>query len=247
MNLNTQLSPRSSLRRRSHAQPEESERTLSRAVTSVRAGLRTRYVFHSMDDTEEVAEWLGMIGLEEYIPVFRAHSVTGNTLVSLNSVELRKTLGITNLSDRRHILDSITYLAQTLCVETKRDIPEDGRILTHLSNERIFLVWVRFTIILHTVAVVTLRLRNLENSANSSSITSISFLLAALAVFALLYGTYRYHKMHGMIDNPGKDHAPSRAGLLAPVLIVVCSVVVGIYALMSNSTEEAAMLALMAV
>lgn len=217
------------------------------SVESVRGGLHAATCFQSMDSTEEVAEWLDAIGMSSYIPVFRAQQVTGNTLLSLNSVELQKTLGITKLRDRRFLLDSIHYLDQALSIDTRKVLPEDGRILTHLSNERIFLAWVRFSVLLQTAAIASLRLVNRSNERNDVYVRAIAGLISALAIIAALYGTARYYWMHRLAEEPGAVHMPGRPKLLSPVMFVCIGAVVALHAIMAGSTEDAAILALLSL
>lgn len=216
------------------------------ACDSMRAGLQATSIFQKMDCTEEVAEWLRAIGMSSYIPEFRAQSVTGNTLLSLNSVELRKTLGITRLKDRRIFLDNICYLNQVLCMDTRKSLPEDGRILTHLSNERLFLAWLRFSVIVQTVAIATLRLVA-SNKENERSITTLSSVNAIAAIVAVVYATIRYLWIHQIIENPGGDLLPDKVVVLAPTLFLFIGAIITLYALMSHSTEEAAILALLSL
>lgn len=216
------------------------------AQDSVRAGLQSAALFQKMDSTEEVAAWLREIGMASYIPEFRAQSVTGNTLLSLNSVELRKTLGVTKLRDRRIFLDNICYLNQVLCLDTRKALPEDGRILTHLSNERLFLVWLRFSIIMQTVAIATLRLVVI-NEENDSSVTIASSVITVAAIVALVYATVRYLWIHQIIEQPGADRLPDKVVVLTSALFVFVGAVIALYALMSHSTEEAAILVLLSI
>lgn len=218
-----------------------------RTTGTIRGGLQAVSCFQLMDSVEEVAEWLQLIGMEQYIPVFRSQSVTGDTLISLNSVELRKTLGVTKLKDRRIFLESIHYLSQALCMDTMTTIPEDGRILTHLSNERIFLTWVRFSVILHTVSIATVRLTNHSNEKNRNYITAIASVISTLATIALAYGTVRYYRMHRMIEDPGRDFLPDKVSVLVPFLFLFIGMVITLYALMSHRAEEAAILALLSL
>lgn len=199
-----------------------------------------------MDDTEEVIEWLQAIDMDAYSSVFREHSVTGYILLSLNSAELRETLGVAKLGDRRIFLDNIQYLNQVLSLETSKAIPEDGRILTHLSNERLFLSWQRLSIILQTTAVATLRLVSI-NKENEKSIIVISSVLTATADIASIYALRRYLWLDNIIEHPGRDLIPDRVFALTPALFLFIGTLIGLYMWMSQSTEEAAMLAMLSI
>lgn len=217
------------------------------APTAVAAGLRTYTLFENMDSTEEVVRWLFAIGMQQYTAAFRTHAVTGSSLLSLNSIELSKTLGVSKLKDRRIILEGIAYLRQTLSSESRRSIPEDGRILTHLSNERVFLSWLRLAVILETVAIATVRLENSTVDHNVPYIKAFNVVLSVLAALIVVYGMVRYFWMHRMIENPGEDHVPENTILATPLLIVFAGTVIGLYAVLAQETEEAALLALVAV
>lgn len=214
---------------------------------SARGGLLGATHLETMHSTEEVARWLSTIGMADYAPVFRAQGVTGRTLLSLNTAELRKTLGVAKLRDRRTILEQIKYLREAYSEDSRKVLPEDGRILTHLSNERIFLGWMRFAIIMQTAAIATMRLVNLVNNENNTEVRAMSGLLCALAIVAVLYGTARYYWMHRLVEQPGTDYLPGTPELFSPVMFICIGAVIALYALMARSTEEAAILALLSV
>ncbi|PXF46382.1 hypothetical protein BWQ96_03881 [Gracilariopsis chorda] len=223
------------------------KKLVSPAPTAVAAGLRTYTLFENMDSTEEVVRWLFAIGMQKYTAAFRTHAVTGSSLLSLNTIELSQTLGVSKLKDRRIILEGIAYLRQTLSSESRHSIPEDGRILTHLSNERVFLSWLRLAIILQTVAIATVRLENPVVDRNVPYIKAFNIVLSVLAILIVIYGTARYFWMHRMIENPGEDHIPENNILAIPLLVVFAGIVIGLYAVLAQETEEAALLALIAV
>lgn len=214
---------------------------------STRGGLVGATHLESMNSTEEVARWLSTIGMPEYAPVFRAQGVTGHTLLSLNSAELRKTLGVAKLKDRRALLEQVKYLSEAYSADSLQVLPEDGRILTHLANERIFLGWVRFAVIMQTAAIATVRLLNLSNEGNNLEVRATSGLLSALAIVAVLYATARYYWMHRLVEQPGVHYIPGTPELFSPVMFVSIGAVIALYALMARSTKEAAILALLSV
>lgn len=235
------------LRKRPVLRRDLSRRRQLSAPSSVRAGLQCSSFFETNESSDEVTKWLEALGMHEYIPAFKDQDVNRDTLLSLNSVELRKNLGVKKLKDRRVILEGISYLAQAICSDTKKILPEDGRILTHLSNERIFLQWIRFGVILLTFALATLRLTNLEDDSNRANVQAVSGSAATSAILAVGYGTFRYYWMHRMIENPGRDYLPGNNSVAMPLLVVVVGVTVALYIAMSESTEEAAMLALLSI
>lgn len=212
-----------------------------------RAGLKSAALSVAMDSTEEVARWLEELGMVQYVPSFRAQSVTGNVLLSLNSAELRITLGVTKLKDRRVLIDAIDYLRQTLAVDAKVVLPEDGRILTHLSNERLFLVWLRFCVVMQTVAMATVRLENTSNGENTRYVVVCAAFLALLAAIAVTYAAYRYYWMHRMVEAPREIFRHDNVAVFTPCLIACVAATITLYALMAHDTEEAALLALLAL
>lgn len=190
----------------------------------------------------EVADFLREFQMGQYVASFRANAVTGSTLLSLNSVELRKTLGVTKLRDRRMIMDAIVYLKETQ--DSRRTLPEDGRILTHLSNEVTVLSWLRFGANLLLVSIANLRLLDLSSGSNKRAVVALSFIVCCLAAGSMLYAFNRYYWMHQMIESPGLDFEPDDVRLLTPGLLAPTLIVILAYALMANDTEEAALLLL---
>lgn len=223
------------------------QRRLNRMPTYVIAVLKSRNLFNNMDSTEEVTQWLRALDLSQYVPVFRSNAVTAHILLTLNSFELRETLCVTNISHRRTMLNAISYLRQAHISETGLQIPEHGTILTHLSNERIFVGWARFSVIMVTVAVATVRLENSKNLSNHVYVKAVSVVLAVTAILTLFYGTRRYFRMCNMIENPGEDHVPEQTIVTTPLFIAVIATIIALYATMAQETEEAALLALIAV
>lgn len=210
-------------------------------------GLDSAIFFKSMEDTEEVIQWLRAIGMHAYISTFRSHAVTAEILLSLTSKELRKSLDITRLKDRRTILEAIICLKQTVSPEATLSIPEDGRILTHLNNERMFLVWPRLSLLLNIVAIATIRLQNHDNHRNVKYIIAVSTLLSSLAMLVIVFGTCRYFWMHRLIETPGQRYQPQHLTFATSIFILAISVTITLYALMAQSTEQAALLVLLAV
>lgn len=214
---------------------------------SIHVGLQAAKMFHDMDSPEAVTEWLSALNMEVYTDAFRKHSVTGSLLLSLTPTELRRTLGVKNIRDRRAIIDAVCYLKEALSVATRTVIPEDGRILTHLSNERIFLAWVRLALILQTTAVATIRLTNLTEQTNLIPVQATSSLLACLSALTLLYGGIRYYRMHALVEQPGRHHLPSNLELLSPLVFVAIGAVIILYSRTAAATEDAAVLALLSL
>jgi len=93
------------------------------------------------DDTDAVAEWLERIGMGSYSAMFVEQMVDVSMLKSLSLKDLRDELRVTNMSDRRRIFNGILMLLSRDL--DKYTLPEDGRILTHLFNVRVFNAWIR--------------------------------------------------------------------------------------------------------
>lgn len=210
-------------------------------------GLRTAALFETNDSTEEVAEFLRALGLGTYIASFRAHAVTGDVLMSLTSAELRDTLGVAKLKDRRTVMDAVDYLREQWDPKLAYALPEDGRILTHLSNEVTMLAWLRFGVVLLTMAVASLRLVDLKTGSNQRHVVVMSTFLAVLASLAVVQAFYRYYWMHRMIESPGLDFEPDSVVWITPGVLLPGLAVLFSYGLMANETEEAAIIALLSV
>src|SRR5271156_5512094 len=54
----------------------------------------------------DVAEWLRGLGLDQYVPAFRANDIDGEVLRRLTGDDLRE-LGVTSIGHRRRLLDAI--------------------------------------------------------------------------------------------------------------------------------------------
>lgn len=237
-----------SAQRRRQARAAEVRRSsgcMTRIPETARVGLRAAALFETMDSVEEVADFLREMDMGRYIATFRAHAVTGNTLISLSAIELRKTLGVEKLRDRRAILDAIVYLQEQLNPLGNYTLPEDGRILTHLSNEVTFLAWVRLTVVILTVSVASVRLINLSSQSNKTAVVATSALVCLAAVLVVVYAFYRYFWMHRMIESPGLTFSPGDLRLLTPGLLIPTFGIILAYALMANDSEEAALLLLL--
>jgi hypothetical protein len=61
----------------------------------------------------DVAKWLRGLGLEQYVPAFRANDIDEEILRRLTGEDLRE-LGITSIGHRRKLLDAIAALCTAL-------------------------------------------------------------------------------------------------------------------------------------
>ena len=191
-------------KRLSSLRPIQEERSLpsspvrqSHGVTtyipdSIHTGLQAISLFETLDSTEEVARWLQMYHLPKYIPAFRKNGVTGRLLLGLTNEELRDVLGVRSLKDRRTIMDGICYLEDTLIGGGgSNGYPEDGRILTHLSNERLVLIWIRYAVIAQTIATATLFfLGDMPAEKSHNSILVTACVLCVAGIVALLVSNF---------------------------------------------------------
>jgi class 3 adenylate cyclase/predicted ATPase len=57
----------------------------------------------------DIAEWLRVLGLDQYLPAFRANDIDGEVLRRLTAEDLRD-LGVASIGHRRRLLDAITAL-----------------------------------------------------------------------------------------------------------------------------------------
>lgn len=165
---------------------------------AVHTGLRAVCLFETLDSTEEVTAWLHLLDLDRYCSTFIEHGITGRVLLGLNARELRDSLGVMRLKDRRTLIDGIRYLEERLIGGGKSGYPEDGRILTHLSNERLLLLWIRYSIVAQTVAIAILfLLGDIPVGKVSRKIVAASFAFIAGGVCAQLVSHTVYSGFHG--------------------------------------------------
>jgi uncharacterized membrane protein YidH (DUF202 family) len=214
---------------------------------AARAGLRAAAYFETMNSSDEVVAFLQEMDLRRYEQAFRTHAVTGKTLLSLTSAELRDCLGVQRLSDRRIILDGIAYLEEALAYESRMVLPEDGRILTHLSNDALFLDWLRLSILLQTTAVGTIGYVDVRSQASYVFVVLASFITCIVGIAVSVYAFHRYYWMHRMIDFPGHDFLPDNVNALTPGLVISSFSIILSYAVMSQDTDEAALMLLLSI
>ena len=65
----------------------------------------------------DVAEWLDRLGLEQYVPSFRANDIDEEVLRRLTGEDLRE-LGVTSIGHRRRLLDAIAALGMAEALPT---------------------------------------------------------------------------------------------------------------------------------
>lgn len=214
----------------------------------VRAGLAAASAFETLESPAEVATWLRAIHLPQYVPTFVAHGVSFGTLLTLNSVELRDALGVKPLAHRRLLLDGIAYLEETLHEDTVAALPEDGRILTHLSNERTYLGWCRGVILLLAVATSTLQLEVVPGDAaatagaavnNKAWVTAVCTAFTLVAVGTLLYALWRFNWNWRVIEAAGRNFEADNVPRAAPVLLAGIGGLIAAYAVMAGEAVAA--------
>ena len=66
----------------------------------------------------DVAEWLRGLGLEQYVPAFRANDIDEEILRRLTGEDLRE-LGVTSIGHRRRLLDAIAALCTAEALPTR--------------------------------------------------------------------------------------------------------------------------------
>lgn len=155
---------------------------------------------HGDDDLLLVASWLARLGLSEYAPSFIAAGVTPATLLSVTSSELQHQLGVTRLAHRRLILVEVARQREEKApLHLAFSTPEHGRILTHLSNDRLLLLWVRVAVVMLTLAVASVGLT--PPAEQPYAVTKLPALMfVVLAVVAVVYALTRFVH-HVMIGN----------------------------------------------
>jgi SAM domain (Sterile alpha motif) len=67
----------------------------------------------------DVAEWLRGLGLDQYLPAFRANDIDGEVLRRLTAEDLRE-LGVASIGHRRRLLDAIATLGPSLTLPRRR-------------------------------------------------------------------------------------------------------------------------------
>jgi hypothetical protein len=74
----------------------------------------------------DVAEWLRGLGLEQYVPAFRANDIDEEVLRRLTGEDLRE-LGVASIGHRRRLLDAIAALGTAEALPTPRPHPNPPR------------------------------------------------------------------------------------------------------------------------
>src|SRR5438105_1120372 len=70
----------------------------------------------------DVAEWLRRLGLEQYVPAFRANDIDEEVSRRLTSEDLRE-LGVTSIGHRRRLLDAIAALGTAEAATAPTPVP----------------------------------------------------------------------------------------------------------------------------
>jgi hypothetical protein len=70
----------------------------------------------------DIAEWLRGLGLEQYVPAFRANDIDEEVLRRLTGEDLRE-LGVTSIGHRRRLLDAIAALGTAEALPTPHPNP----------------------------------------------------------------------------------------------------------------------------
>uniref|UniRef100_A0A7S3ECN3 SAM domain-containing protein n=1 Tax=Rhodosorus marinus TaxID=101924 RepID=A0A7S3ECN3_9RHOD len=166
------------------------------------------------DDTDAVVEWLERIGMGSYSAPFIEQTVDVSLLKSLSLKDLRDELGVTNMSDRRRIFNGILMLLSRDV--DKYALPEDGRILTHLFNVRVFNAWIRCAVQLLIFAVAV---NFLVFCDDVTFIRNCAIGACIVAIVFLLVGFWRYFVIHRVSKRVNYNMlVPSDIGLI-PVLV----------------------------
>ena len=70
----------------------------------------------------DIAEWLRRLGLEQYVPAFRANDIDEEVLRGVTADDLRE-LGVTSIGHRRRLLDAIAALGTAEALPTPNPVP----------------------------------------------------------------------------------------------------------------------------
>lgn len=136
---------------------------------------------------EEVTQVLHSIGYAQYASLFAKANLSGRTLHSLSNAELRDDLGIHVLRHRREILSAFSTLHPPA---NTTSVPEFGRILVHLSNERTFHSWLRTAV--QTVVFSSALLRLSPHLRQTALTNPVAFAFVGVAFVWQIYGAGRY-------------------------------------------------------
>lgn len=241
------LRRRLSRRRRARSDVLRSSGSQTNITDAATVGFRAAPNFEQMDTVDEVLQFLRELGLGQYVESFRKNAVTGDIMLSLNSAELRKTLGVKNIAHRRAILDGISFLRQKVGIESKIVLPEDGRILNHLANERTVLAWLRLAVIMQTAAVAIVRFTHLDTLSNKTSVAYSSIFIASVAFIVSVWTVYRYFLMMKMIETAGWDVSPENAKIFTPAVAICAIAVISVYFTMAHDSEEGGVILMLCI
>lgn len=203
-------------------------------------GIRYRQIYQipsaqCAHHTHVVADWLRSIGKPEYIRNFQENDVTARNVLSLNNEELQY-IGVSRLADRRHILQEVQRLQNEPVPEFLHNFTtEHGRILTHLGNERLLLLWLRVSIVMLIAAVGTYSLNqqySVEGTGPSIQLTAI--LLACLSILVTVYASYQFYYLMDMADRPLRYPRGHRLRYLFPSFFLAACGIGTCYALMAH-------------
>jgi SAM domain (Sterile alpha motif) len=89
----------------------------------------------------DLAEWLRGVGIEKYMPAFRANDIDGEVLRRLTGEDLRE-LGVNSIGHRRRLLDGIAALStaeapapqQLRRREVREAVSRNGRAAPHNTD-----------------------------------------------------------------------------------------------------------------
>lgn len=199
--------------------------------------------------THVVADWLRSVNKAEYISNFHDNDVTARNVLSLNTAEL-KYIGVKSLADRRAILQEVGRLANEPVPEFLHNFTtEHGRILTHLSNDRLLLIWLRVAVVMLIAAVGTYSIgyRFETPDENQPTVQLTSVLLVCLAVLVTIYAAYQFYYLMDMADRPLRYPKGHRLRYLFPSFLLVICGIGTCYALMAHNESKVAFMLLLFV
>mmetsp|Transcript_7497 Transcript_7497/g.22754 ORF Transcript_7497/g.22754 Transcript_7497/m.22754 type:complete len:227 (+) Transcript_7497:110-790(+) len=173
-------------------------------------------------DDAAVGRWLENIGMEKYKESFLKNRIDVHMLLTLNARDLREELGVKHLQDRRRIQDSIFFLASNKLGTGA--LPEDGRILTHLFNIRIYLSWIRFSIRMIIFACILTFL--VTDVARLYIIRSAIIIIVAAMVIAIT-AAWRYLTFYNITERISQNILLPSNALFLPALFGAMVALIG--------------------
>lgn len=188
-------------------------------------------------ETSCIKAWLHKVRLQEYVPNFEHHHITPTTLLTLTTQELQ-TMGINPLKHRRKLLAEIRQQRQQpFATQLTGRATTDGRILTDLSSQALFLTWARISILLQTTATVSLRLRATKPS--TTYVTICAGTLATASILVLLHAVHQLRHSRHVTERAASERMHAQQPIILPMLLTAVITLLTLHALMADRVADA--------